>query len=192
MFVHRRSKQQWTKTARTEKLQRLKGQEEVLRYKILMKKVEHERDFVKRKLKYLQVDIDILEQQVHDLQSQRHRLYEILDISNRSAMLSTLQDNTLSAIVDNVICPADGDDDTNSIKIELDSEGANGRRDKSIVLLTRSVAFLQRKEQDNDKNDAITDDDEDDVSVSSRSTVVTEPASPSSTVKTTVKNLNAV
>eukprot|EP00529_Nitzschia_sp_RCC80_P028793 CAMPEP_0113453872 /NCGR_PEP_ID=MMETSP0014_2-20120614/7576_1 /TAXON_ID=2857 /ORGANISM="Nitzschia sp." /LENGTH=328 /DNA_ID=CAMNT_0000345269 /DNA_START=139 /DNA_END=1125 /DNA_ORIENTATION=+ /assembly_acc=CAM_ASM_000159 len=188
LLIFRRTKRKWKKAVRTEKLRRLDRQEEALRHRILLKTVEKERDYLKRKLKNLQLDNEILEQQVEELCNQRQDLYDTLEVMSRlSPSWSQPQRQQQQQDYKDFTFPEEEEEEEHE---DIDADSDNKRSMNTDLLLTPLTEYLIQEHHDNDdhSNEAIVAgacyDQEDDVdnqsrvSASSRSTLATEPVSP--------------
>ena len=203
LLIFRRFKRKWKRAVRVEKIRRLDHQEEALRHKILLKTMEKERDYLKRKLKSVQIDNEMLEQQIEELANQRQDLYDTLEV------MSKLSPSYWSQKSEDHQKQQHYHDDR--IFQEKESDGGNiddnSNKKHSMekdLLLTTPTEHLTQEQNNNGDYDhtdeaivfgtGVCDNEEGDVdnqsrvSASSRSTLVTEPISPP-TVNKGVKNL---
>ena len=207
LLIFRRFKRKWKKAVRVEKIRRLDHQEEALRHKLLLKTMEKERDYLKRKLKSVQLDNEMLEQQIEELGNQRQDLYDTLEVMSRlspSYWSQQLQHQQHQQQHRDDCFFQDKELDGGNIDDDISSNKKHST--KTNHLLTTPTEYHHVQEQHDNDDDDQTDeaivagasagvyDEEDDVdnqsrvSASSRSTLVTEPISPP-TINKGVKNL---
>jgi hypothetical protein len=195
LALHRRAQRKWKKALRDERLQRLNRQEEALRHKILHRTAELQRDCLKRKIRYLQTDKDVLERQVEELQSQRQDLYEFISMSRKDLNvgvvdLDSMEEETVTETSTGILLTTPTfffEPSSNAVSCEEDVSDCDERTIAPINIQgkLRKLDFLSS----GTLRVSCGDDCE---SITSRSTYAAEPLSPASAVKAKVKCMKLV